>query len=72
MPHRWPFPILPADTPIPSGVPIIRETAPAVCDLCGKVAELRPYGPNGENVCFPCGMKNEAAATEKFKRRIFP
>lgn len=29
------------------------------CELCGTVAELRPYGPNGERVCFTCGMKDE-------------
>lgn len=31
------------------------------CELCGKVAETRPYGPKGEEVCFECGMKDEAA-----------
>jgi len=30
------------------------------CDLCGKVDELRPYGPNGEKICPDCGMKDEA------------
>ena len=29
------------------------------CDLCGKVAELRPYGPNGEAICFECSMKDK-------------
>jgi hypothetical protein len=32
-----------------------------VCELCGEVAELRPYGPNGEEICFQCGMKDEEA-----------
>lgn len=41
---------------------VIEEQSPEECDLCGKVAELRPYGPNGENVCFDCGMKNPEAA----------
>jgi len=40
------------------------------CDLCGKIAELRPYGPNGECVCFSCGMKDEASATQAFKRAV--
>jgi len=22
------------------------------CELCHKVSELRPYGPNGERICF--------------------
>jgi hypothetical protein len=38
------------------------------CELCGTVAELRPYGPNGERVCFPCGMKDRAAAERAFAR----
>ena len=43
---------------------------PQQCDLCGTVAELRPYGPNGEHVCFACGMKDEAAAERAFVRRM--
>jgi hypothetical protein len=26
------------------------------CDNCGKIAELRPYGPNGSCICFACGQ----------------
>jgi hypothetical protein len=51
-------------------VVLITETAPEKCDLCGVVAETRPYGPNGENVCFECGMKDEAAARAGFMRRV--
>lgn len=40
------------------------------CELCGAVAETRPYGPNGEEVCFHCGMKDEAAAKRGFNRLI--
>lgn len=40
------------------------------CDLCGKTAELRPYGPNGEAVCFQCGMKDEKAAARAFGKRL--
>ena len=42
------------------------------CDLCGKVDELRPYGPNGEVVCFECGMKDEDAARRRFAEHVFP
>jgi len=48
----------------------IAVQAPEVCDLCGKTAECRPYGPNGENVCFPCGMQDRAAAERAFLRRL--
>ncbi len=47
---------------------IIDGTQHAKCQLCGKVEELRPYGPNGESVCFDCGMKDEAAAKRQFNK----
>lgn len=40
------------------------------CELCGALKETRPYGPNGENVCFPCGMKDEDSAKRGFRRLI--
>lgn len=48
----------------------ISPRRPQGCDLCGKVAELRPYGPKGEWVCFPCGMKDEKAAFRAFAKRM--
>lgn len=41
------------------------------CELCHKVAETRPYGPNGEQVCFECGMKNEKATKRQMSKYIF-
>lgn len=29
------------------------------CELCGKIAECRPYGKNGKDICFECAMKPE-------------
>ncbi len=49
---------------------IIEREQPQQCDFCGAIAELRPYGPNGEAICFPCGMKNETAAKEQFRKRL--
>lgn len=49
---------------------IIERTPDEVCELCGKVAETRPYGPTEENVCFACGMKNEPAADKAFRRLV--
>lgn len=40
-------------------VVIIAEEPDGVCELCGKVDELRPYGPHGEKICFDCGMKDK-------------
>jgi len=38
---------------------IICEEPKQQCDFCGKIAELRPYGPKGECICYKCGMKDE-------------
>lgn len=53
-----------------SGPGFIAVEAPQKCELCGKVEETRPYGPNGERVCFECGMKDEAAAKRGFARYV--
>lgn len=29
-----------------------------VCEECGKVDELRPYGENYKRICYECGQKN--------------
>lgn len=48
----------------------IDGTQHAKCQLCGKEDELRPYGPNGESVCFDCGMKDEEAAKRQFAKLL--
>lgn len=50
---------------------IIEPTEPAKCELCGKIDELRPYGPKGENICFECGMKDEETTTKQCNRILF-
>lgn len=42
-----------------------------VCELCGKVDELRPYGPNGERICYECGMKNRDATDKMMGKVLF-
>lgn len=37
-----------------SGLGIIAQEPDQVCDMCGKIDECRPYGPNSEQVCFEC------------------
>ncbi len=53
-----------------SGRGFIAPELPQQCDLCGQIAELRPYGPHGEMVCFPCGMKDEPAALRAFAKHV--
>ena len=42
----------------------------AECEMCGKMEETRPYGPNGESVCYDCGMKDPEAAARQFKKLL--
>lgn len=49
---------------------VIEREHSQVCEKCGKSAETRPYGPNGEEVCFPCAMQDEPAAKRAFEARI--
>ena len=49
-----------------SGLGVIQEQAPECCEMCGAIDECRPYGPNGENICFNCATtKCDPAQVEK-------
>ena len=54
-----------------SGLGIIQEESPQRCELCGVIEETRPYGPNGEEVCFDCGMKDEENTKKRMQLYIF-
>lgn len=49
---------------------IIEPEQAQQCDFCGKIAELRPYGPKGECICYECGMKNPELAKAQFLKRL--
>jgi len=53
-----------------SGPGIIEAERPDFCRMCGKHDETRPYGPNGEEICFDCGMKDEATTSKMFRRYV--
>ena len=53
------------------GVPVIYVEKPQQCDMCGEIHELRPYGPNGECICFNCAMKDEEATDKKMGEVLF-
>ena len=53
-----------------SGRGIIAQEHDQVCELCGNIDECRPYGPNDEQVCFECGMKDEATMHKKMVAHI--
>lgn len=54
-----------------SGLGFIAEELPQVCEMCGAIEECRPYGPNGEQICFECGMKDEETTKKKMSEYIF-
>jgi len=50
---------------------IIAQQADEVCEMCGKVDECRPYGPNDENICFDCAMLDKATTERKMAAYLF-
>lgn len=57
-----------------SGLGFIAEELATVCELCGKIDECRPYGPNDEQICFDCAMatpESQAIAERKMRSYIF-
>jgi hypothetical protein len=50
---------------------IICEEPPQRCELCGVIAETRPYGLNHEEICFDCGMKDKALTEIRAGQLLF-
>ena len=48
---------------------VIEKEPPQQCDFCGKIAELRPYGPKGEAICVECARK-DPASTERMMGKV--
>ena len=60
---------------IPDRVIMLEPREPEVCEDCGKLDELRPYGhkkADGKRkwVCFPCAQKDEAELDRAFNERM--
>lgn len=55
---------------LPSGTFVICPEPPAKCETCGKEAELRPYGPRGERICYECGLKNPASTMRQMHKAL--
>ena len=54
-----------------SGKGFIAAEEDSSCQLCGEYGELRPYGPNGERICFDCGMKDKKTTNRKMNAYIY-
>ena len=55
------------------GATVVYAQEAQQCDMCGKVRELRPYGPNGETICHECAASTpemRAAAERAMKRYL--
>lgn len=51
---------------------IIESEKPQQCDMCGKIAELRPYGPpEKQMICIDCGNKDPEGTLRRFHQRLF-
>lgn len=51
--------------------PVIEEEPPQQCDDCGKIRELRPYGPKGTKICHECGQKDPEGTRKRLGRKLF-
>lgn len=54
-----------------SGRGFIAEEPPQACQFCGIIDECRPYGPNDEEICFDCAMKDPETTERKMDAYIF-
>lgn len=52
-------------------VVIIEVEKDRVCSMCGAKKECRPYGKDGADICFDCGMKNESETKRQMNHRLF-
>jgi hypothetical protein len=50
---------------------LISEEKPEICQFCHNFEELRPYGPNNEEICFECAMKDERTTNKKMMEYIY-
>ena len=54
-----------------SSLGVIQEESPQACTMCGVIDECRPYGPNDEEICFECAMKDPETTERKMAAYIF-
>jgi hypothetical protein len=56
---------------------LIEDESDGICEACGKVDELRPYGKRLENgrrmsICFDCGMIDKPTSDQAIKEVFDP
>lgn len=50
---------------------VIFEEPPQRCESCGIIDETRPYGPEHEEICYDCAMKDPAMTEIRMKQLLF-
>lgn len=53
-----------------SGKGFIAPETDRKCEECGAKTECRPYGKNGQQICFDCGMKDEKTTARQMRRYL--
>lgn len=48
------------------GVLVIAPEEDQECELCGKQAETRPYGPDYKEICIECGKLDPEGTQQRF------
>lgn len=51
-----------------SGRGVIAPEPDQMCEMCNGIDECRPYGPNGEQICFDCATTK--CDKEQVERRM--
>lgn len=54
-----------------SGPRFIAAQPDECCEMCGKIDECRPYGPNDENICYDCAMNKVGEETVRKKMNAY-
>jgi len=51
-----------------NSIPITATADAESCSVCLNEKECRPYGADGEPVCFDCAMKDEKTTKQQFQK----
>lgn len=54
-----------------SGRGFIAVEPPQTCQHCGKETKCRPYGANGEQICWDCAQLDPATTERQMYRYLF-
>jgi hypothetical protein len=49
---------------------VICSEPKGICSGCSLLEELRPYGANGEEICYDCAMKDMETTAKRFRQHV--